>query len=177
MSLSVTAIRPPVALFREDQRFGWWLYALVLVMFAISWATFLGRHQIAPEGFVNAHGRTLAVGVAVGMVLPVILVVAVLRMTTMVAPEELRIWFGLIPTIRRSVAIETIARVEVVQYRPILHCRGWGIRIAVDGERVFNARGNRGVRLHLVDGTKVLIGSQRPEELALAVKGVLRPGM
>ena len=176
VSLTVAAIRQPIAIYREEQRFGWWLYGLVSVMFAISWITFLGRHQIAPDGFINAHGRSLAVAVAVGMVLPVILVVGVLRMTTIISPDEVRIWFGFYPTIRRSISIGTIASVEVVKYRPIVHCGGWGIRIARDGERVFNARGNRGVRLKLADGTTILIGSQRPEELALAVKGVLRPG-
>ena len=36
------------------------------------------------------------------------------------------------------------------------------------------ARGNRGVRLELTDGSKLLIGSQKPELLAAAIDGSLR---
>lgn len=42
---------------------------------------------------------------------------------------------------------------------------GWGIRLAPGG-RAGNARGDRGVLLTLGDGHALLIGSQRPEELA-----------
>ncbi len=45
-----------------------------------------------------------------------------------------------------------------------------------DGERALIARGNRGVRLELIDGSKLLIGSQRPEALAMALERALRPG-
>ena len=67
-------------------------------------------------------------------------------------------------------------RLEVVSYRPLADYGGWGIRSGRDGERVLNARGNRGVRLDLADGSRLLIGSQRPEALALALERALRPG-
>ena len=119
----------------------------------------------------------LGLGIAVGFGLPLLLVVGVLRMTTEVTPTDVRVWFGWVPTYRRVVPIAAIRRVEVVSYRPIPDYGGWGIRPGRDGERVLNARGNRGVRLDLTDGSRLLIGSQRPEELALAIEGALRPGI
>jgi hypothetical protein len=104
-------------------------------------------------------------------------VIGVLRMTTEVTPTDLRVWFGWVPTYRRFVAIGTIQRIEVVSYRPLIDYGGWGIRSGRDGERVLNARGNRGVRLELTDGSRLLIGSQRPEVLALAIERALRPGV
>jgi hypothetical protein len=175
LSLTVVAIQPPSAIFREEQRFGWWVYALLAMVMAMAWALLEGRAPVG-QGFALRHHRLFLLGTATGLVLPVVIVVGLLRMTTMVTPTEVRVWFGFIPTYRRAIPIGTIARVEVVQYRPVLDCGGWGIRAGRDNERVLNARGNRGVRLHLVDGSKILIGSQRPEELALAVKGSLRPG-
>jgi hypothetical protein len=62
-----------------------------------------------------------------------------------------------------------------VQYRPIADHGGWGIRSGRDGERALTARGNRGVRLVLADGTRLLIGSQRPEELAETIERACRP--
>ncbi len=177
MSLSVAAIQPPSAIFREEQRFGWWVYALLGVMMSLAWALFLGRHQGAPQMLLADHHRAFTVGITSGMVLPLVLVVGVLRMTTMVTPTDVRVWFGFIPTYRRAYEIGAIARVEIVQYRPVADYGGWGVRHGRDGERALIARGDRGVRLHFHDGTKILIGTQRPEELALAVEGALRPGI
>ena len=175
MSLTVVAIQPPSAIYREEQRFGWWIYALLAIIMAFAWSLMEGITPIG-QGFAGRHHRTFVFGVAAGLVLPVGMVVGVLRMTTLVMPTDVRVWFGFIPTYRRIIPITCIARVEVVQYRPILDYAGWGIRYGKDNERVLSARGNRGVRLHMVDGSKFLIGSQRPEELALAVEGSLRPG-
>ena len=53
-------------------------------------------------------------------------------------------------------------------YSPLVEYGGWGIRGW--GKNVaLNARGNRGVRLMLMDGRRVLVGSQRAEELAAAL--------
>ena len=104
-------------------------------------------------------------------------VVFLLHMTTEVSPTDLRVWFGWAPTYPRIVAIHTIRSVEVVNYRPIADYGFWGIRAGRDGERAFIARGTRGVRLELIDGTRLLIGSQRPEALASVLDGALRPGV
>lgn len=173
MSLSVAAIHPPSAIYREEQRFGWWIYALLALMMAAAWVTILGRGPVGP----GLPGRHVPDWIAAGMIPPVLLLLGVLRMTTVVTPTSVRVWFGWVPTYRRAIPIGSVARVEVVEYRPIADCGGWGVRQGRDHERVYNARGNRGVRLHLVDGSRILIGSQRPEELALAVEGALRPGL
>jgi hypothetical protein len=138
---------------------------------AMSWALLERRGQ----GWAG-HGLQHLFGVSIGLSLPVLMVLGVLRMTTLVTPTAVRVWFGFIPTYRHEIPIPSIARVEVVVYRPIIDAKGWGVRIGPDGERILNARGNRGVRLHLVDGSRILIGSQRPDELALAVKGALSTG-
>ena len=101
---------------------------------------------------------------------PVILAVGFLRMTTEVTPIDMRVWFGWIPTYRRTILVATIVRLEVVSYRPLADYWGWGIRSGRDGERVLIARGDRGVRIDLADGTRLLIGSQRPEALALVLE-------
>ena len=96
-------------------------------------------------------------------------IIFLLHMTTEVTPTDLRVWFGWAPTSRRIVPIGTVRGIEVVTYRPIADYGFWGIRSGRDGERALIARGNRGVRLELTDGTRLLIGSQRPEALATAL--------
>ena len=176
MSVSVAAIQPPSAIYHEEQFFAWWLYVLLAMMVGVGWLAVAPHHAPAAVGAGPHLPRIELPGsLAVGLVLPPMLVVCVLRMTTEVTPGLCRVWFGFVPTYRRGIPLEVIARVEVVTYRPIRDTFFWGVRTTRDGERVMTARGSRGVRLHLSDGSRVLIGSQRPEELAACLKGAMRP--
>ncbi len=173
--MSVAAIHRPAAIYREEQFFAWWLYALLAAMVGVGWLAALPRH--APAVIVagpRVPSIELPISLAVGFVLPPLLVVCVLRMTTEVTPGLCRVWFGFVPTYRRGIPLEVVARVEVVTYRPIRDHWFWGARTTRDGERVMTARGSRGVRLHLTDGSRVLIGSQRPEELAESLNLTMR---
>jgi hypothetical protein len=172
---SVAALQPPAAVYREEQNFAWWLYAMLAVMSLIGLAC-LGFERPAPAGEGPAGWRVeLPLALAVGMVLPTVLILGVLRMTTEVSPGLCRVWFGWIPTYRRVVALDAVTRLEVVQYRAISEYGFWGVRFGRDGERVLTARGDRAVRLHFADGSRLLIGSQRPEALAAALERARRP--
>lgn len=172
--MSVTVLRPASAVFREEQNFAGWVYALLagIVLCTVTLMAWKGPHMLSA-----APGRTLETPLMllVGLGLPSLLVVGVLRMTTEVTPTDCRVWFGWLPTYRHAVALAEIQRVEVVTYRPFRDCGGWGIRRGRGGELVLNARGDRGVRVHLQDGSRLLIGSQRPEELAKALSDAIRP--
>lgn len=70
---------------------------------------------------------------------------------------------------KRTVDFSSMAKVEAVEYRPIAHYGGWGIRRGRNGW-AYNVSGNRGVRLDFQDGKHLLIGSQRATELAAAIE-------
>jgi hypothetical protein len=172
--VSAAVLPAPTAIWREEQSFGWWVYALLALMAAFG----LGLAWFQPDLPVPrspAMRLEVPLGVAIGLVLPTVLVVGVLRMTTEVHPGELRVWFGWVPSFRHAIALDAVQRIEVVGYRPLRDCGGWGVRRGRGGERVLNARGDRGVRLHFADGSRVLVGSQRPEALAVALEGAMRP--
>lgn len=61
-----------------------------------------------------------------------------------------------------------IAHFEARTYSPLREYGGWGIR-GFGSNRAYNVSGNHGVELVLKDGRKVLIGSQRADDLALAI--------
>jgi hypothetical protein len=177
--VAVASFQPAAIVYREEQNFDWWVYALVVLIeigsvAALSW---VAQNGLSLALGVQPRDLALAFGAVVGVCAPPLFVIGVLRMTTEVTPTDLRVWFGWVPTYRRFVAIGTIQRIEVVSYRPLIDYGGWGIRSGRDGERVLNARGNRGVRLELTDGSRLLVGSQRPEVLALAIERALRPGV
>jgi hypothetical protein len=165
---SAATLLPEAVVFREEQYFDWRVYSAFALLEAIT-GVGLARGHLWSADFM--------LGLVIGLVLLLLLMIFLLYMTTEVTPTDVRVWFGWTPTYRRLVPIGTICRIEVVTYRPIADFGFWGICSGRDGERALIARGNRGVRLELNDGTKLLIGSQRPEALARAIEQALRPGV
>lgn len=175
--MATAAVAPPGAIYREEQWFGWWLYAGLGVVSALAWAVLLDRKFGWPAQWTPFHGPLVKALVAGGVVLPPAVVGAVLRMLTLVTPTEVRVSFGFLATYRRVIPVDAVASLEVVHYHPVRDHGGWGLRVGRDGERVLTARGDRAVRLVLRDGSKFLIGTQRPEQFALAIEAARRPGL
>ena len=69
------------------------------------------------------------------------------------------------------IPLSQIALAEAVEYAPLREYGGWGIR-GSRRRRALNARGNRGVLLTRIDGSTLLVGSQRPRELLEALSRV-----
>jgi hypothetical protein len=100
----------------------------------------------------------------IGVGLPLFFVY--LRLIDTVTGEAVDIDFR--PLSRGTIQITDIAHVEVRTYMPIREYGGWGVR-GFASKRAYNVSGDRGVELILVDGRKVLVGSQRADELADAI--------
>jgi hypothetical protein len=69
----------------------------------------------------------------------------------------------------RRIPLADIQSAETVTFDPERDYGGYGMR-SNRQERAYIANGNRGVRLKLAKGSTLVLGSERPEELA----GVLR---
>ena len=62
----------------------------------------------------------------------------------------------------------------IVRYRALREHGFWGVRTTRDGERVLTARGDQAVRLFLSDGSRILIGTQRADDLAATIKSEMK---
>jgi hypothetical protein len=89
--------------------------------------------------------------------------------TTEVTPTEVRIQFGWTPSYKEAIPLSEIQSAEAVRYNPMDY-GGWGIKARSENDRVLSQRGDQAVRLQLVGGRQLLIGSQRPEALLDAIK-------
>lgn len=155
-------------LFTETQRFRqWWLWLLVLVVSSISWwALYVQIIEGHPFGDNPAPDWVVWVIFSLmGLAFPVLL--WILRLETEITPERIRI--ALRPIHSRHIDIKEIRSAKVREYRPLLEYGGWGIRWSPQHGWGYNASGNKGVQLTLTDGRGVLIGSQRTDELAVAI--------
>jgi hypothetical protein len=93
----------------------------------------------------------------------------VMKLKTEVRKDGLHIHFY--PLMKRVIRFEEITRTDVRTYRPIREYGGWGIRSGLGKTGgAYNVSGNRGVQLELSGGKQLLVGSQRPEELAKAIQ-------
>jgi hypothetical protein len=75
------------------------------------------------------------------------------------------------PFVHKNIPLREIAHWEARIYHPIREYGGWGIRYA--GKRkgwAYNVSGNFGVQLDLKNGERLLIGSQRADQLASALE-------
>ncbi len=156
-------------LFIEEQRFRQkWIWLLLGLVAAISWVMFIqqimfgspmGNHP-TPDLFVWLTFVLFGIG------LPWLLFS--LRLVTRLEPSQLVIRFR--PLLTRKILLRDIASCEALTYRPLREYGGWGIRYSARHGRAYNVSGNRGVQLELVDGHRILIGSQRADELAEVIR-------
>lgn len=161
--MSVASLEPTLAVYREEQFFPGVMYVLFAAIAAGMAACACRAGWLPLE-----DPREAALLAAIGSVLPLGLA---LKLTTVVGPEELRAWYGWVPLLRRRLPLTTLTSVEVVAFSPWRDHGGWGPRRGRQGERILTARGTKGVRITLADGQCWLVGSQRPDDLARALKG------
>jgi hypothetical protein len=145
-------------IFEENQSFRQpWLWTLMLA----SLAGLVAALVLVPEARVPLL-------IVLGFSLAAFLLLFSMKMTVRVGDEFIYIRF--FPIWKKTIPLAEIVRSEVRTYRPILEYGGWGIRYSPYGKGwAYNVSGNQGVQLELVNGKRILIGSQRAEELARAI--------
>lgn len=164
---TLATLHAPAVVYREEQNFDWRVYTLCgLIQIGLALGCAQGR----------AWSLELAIALAGGLAVGAFLMGVLLHMTTEASPDVIRVWFGWVPIYRRMIPISSIRQVEVVSFRPIADYGFWGVGWGKNGERAFFARGNQGVRITMIDGARVLIGSQSPAVLATAIESAMRPG-
>jgi hypothetical protein len=161
--------------FREVQwiRRVWWVMLLAGGIASLTWYSFwqqilLGR----PVGTNPGPDWAIAViWLLFGVGLPLLLLT--MRLIVEVYPDYVSVRY--VPLLRRRILTAEIAHCRAQSYRPIVEYGGWGIRGWSRRRVAYNVRGNRGVELELRDGRRVMIGSQRADELEAALGAVLPP--
>jgi hypothetical protein len=155
-------------LFREVQRFRqWFLWVPIAVVTGVIWWLFgeqiiLGNPQ-GQQPIPNWAAWVLALVFGLGF--PVF--ASVLRLITEVT--SVAIIVRLAPFREKEIPLRTIDTAMEREYSAMREFGGWGVRTTKYG-KAYNAHGDKGVQLVLRDDSRILIGSQRPEELAAALR-------
>ena len=150
--------------FEEHQGFASWVYAVVVI----------SELAVLPVLLV-IEDAVLAGSIAAGMILLTVWTVNILFLRTWVDQHELKVQLGWFLPIwfPRRIPLGSMRTVRAVTYRPLRDAGGWGLRFGkFEGEfcMYYNARGDEGVLIETDEGKRLIVGSQRPEELAAALK-------
>lgn len=86
--------------------------------------------------------------------------------------DHMVVGLGSLGLISKKIRYEDIVRTESVTYRPLAEFGGWGVKHGRDGKRAWTARGNHAVVLHLKNGIRLYVGSDRPHRLEERIRTV-----
>lgn len=156
-------------IFREVQQFRQaWLWIIILFIAGFLWYGTVRQLMLDIPFGIKPESDTalLILWVILGIALPIFSYF--LKLTTEVRSDGLYIRFFPLHFSFHRIPLDDLKRYEVRTYHPIREYGGWGICYGFKG-KAYNVSGNRGVQLELLNGKRLLIGSQVPKELANAI--------
>ena len=144
-------------LFEENQKFTqWWLWVILLSFPIISFGPF-------DENTININY------VLIGFFIPFLFYLFELRLK--VNAEGLHFQFFPFHFKSHIIKMADIEKFKAMEYSPLKEYGGWGIKYGFKG-KAYNVSGNKGVKIFLNNGTNIMFGSQKYNELAKALKQV-----
>jgi hypothetical protein len=152
-------------IFHEVQLIAPWIRNITVILMAsiVIFLIAIVRHE---------RGSATSPCVILGIGVPVVssLLVWITKLETVVRSDGLYVRFFPIHFRSKKLTADDIKEYYTRKYRPILEYGGWGIRYSFTGKgKAYNVSGNKGVQLILTNGKKLLIGSQKPDDLVAAI--------
>ena len=148
----------------------WWVMLLVVGIAALMWWGFI--HQIllgqpwgnkpAPDWMMWLFWLFFGIGFPLFFVS--------LKLVVTVQAEGIQIRY--FPITSTLILYDNIEQVTAREYKPIREFGGWGVR-GIPGKTrkiAYNISGKEGVEITLKDQRLVMIGSQKAQQLALAIE-------
>jgi len=150
--------------FTEKQRFTqWWFWAILL---AIGSIFIYGIYKQVILGTTFGDKPMSNVGLLISTLAYLILTLFFLSLKLVTKIDERGIRYYFFPFIKKEVKWTEIKKAEVLTYDFV----GWGIRLSSKYGNVYNIKGNKGLAIELINGEKILIGTQKQEEIKGHIK-------
>ena len=93
------------------------------------------------------------------------------KLITAIYENEIRLRFPPFFSKEKTIPFQTIRKMEVRKYNPITEFGGWGLRYGFRG-KAYNVKGNIGLQIHFINGKRLLIGTQKPEQVNWAINKI-----
>ena len=150
--------------FVEEQRFNqWWLY----VILAIPFLTLVIPYIVNVDRYVNSDQESL-ISVFISLIILSIVVILILLIRLKTKIDENGIYYQFYPINfnEKFIPWSDISKCYIRKYRPLTEYGGWGYKTSPFGRgRVLNIKGNMGIQLEFNNGKKLLLGTQKQNEV------------
>jgi len=153
-------------LFLEKQKFRqWWLWLILLgtngLFLSGVFKQVVGGQQFGNEPLSNAG---LLITAGLNIILTILFVS--LRLDTTIKQDGIYVRLFPFHLKYRHYTWDKLAKSYIRQYSPLSEYGGWGLRLGLFGKgTAFNVSGNKGLQLVFTNNKKLLIGTNKPEEL------------
>lgn len=144
--------------FSEKQKFNqWWLWLILLLPFTGI------LFSIAMNGATAADIKELTIGMLIVGIIALALLS--LSLQTEITEKGIAYKFSFFHLRFHLIEWENISNCYVRQYKPIWEYGGWGLRYSFKNGKAYNTMGNDGLQIILKNGDRILIGTQKAQEL------------
>lgn len=151
--------------FSETQRFRqqW----IILLMLLLNGLAVLGivLQVFLDTPFGNNPMPDIGLWILLGICSLLTLLILTSTLTTKVDVHGITIQFFPFHRKPRVFPFEAISSWTVREYSPLWEYGGWGLRFNFNGDTCYNVSGKIGLEIKLQNGDKVMIGTQRGDEL------------
>ncbi len=169
MDSNPEAIPQQSVVFKEVQRFRqWWLWLLIGLTAFPTLLVLL--YQLWAGDNSEASNTTLVV-LILAVPVPVLLLFLLLRLTIIIDASGIRYGWNIIPGRLNRLGWSDIESGRLIKYGFV----GYGYRISRKHGIVYNVSGSRGLQLVRKNGSKILLGTSRPQEMDSVLRVVYPP--
>ncbi|GIV27559.1 MAG: hypothetical protein KatS3mg027_1373 [Bacteroidia bacterium] len=160
-------------LFSEKQRFRqWWIWVVLLglnaLLISIISIQIFGEK---PSGDDSVSYTELSIITVLMVLFTIFFYIHCLE--TIVKKDGIYVRFYPIHRKFKYYGWDTINKCYIRKYSPLIEFGGWGIRTGKGGKvTAYNVSGNMGMQLEFTDNNKLLIGTNKPDELAEVLKKI-----
>ena len=148
------------AYFEEEQKFRqWWLWLILLCSGVVPFFGFLNQILLNKE-FANNTMTNTQILIYLGISSFFLIFFWFLKLKTKIDQNGIRFYFA--PFIKKTIKWHEIKSAKVINYGFV---GGWGIRLWTKYGTVYNVKGNKGIAIELINGKKLLIGTQKESEI------------
>lgn len=160
-------------LFKESQKFRqWWLWVILLGMDAL-FLFAVARQVIGGHPFGDKPASNAELLIVTGVLLLFTSLMLSLRLDTIIKEDGIYVRFFPLQWRFKHYPWDSLIKCFVRSYSPLTEYGGWGLRFGPGGKGwAFNISGNKGMQLQFTNHKKILIGTNRPDEITKALNKI-----
>lgn len=158
-----------MTIFKEKQRFPL-IWNMIILLVTVPAMAYLLYTEMSGGGSLSS--LPYSIWFSLLMLIVVLAFINMIHLDTRIDKTGISVRFYPLHFQDRYYSWDTIESVEVRKYKPILEYGGWGWRKSLRNGTAYNIKGKMGLQLVFKDGSKLLIGTQKADDMQKALEKI-----